>query len=360
MPAAADYIAPYTAACIQNRPRIIEDPERKDEVIAANLERLLQLIDYATDWGRGNVRLVVCPEYGINGAGRPVPHEAARAAHNGVPIPSRWTDLLAAKARERNCYICANLLEVDETWPGRFFNTSFILDPHGTVILKHWKNNHNASHHCYTTPADVYDEFVRRYGAERLFPVVRTEIGNLGAITCCECYFEELVRCTVLNGAEVICGPTASNLLPHDKHKIGMIQGHCISNRCYWVRANIGGFRDSAVPEANYVGDSVIIDDDGNRLCQVGGSGEATVKATLDVNALRAGRARALTFGTLRAEMIGREFLRHAEAGWPLNAFSDRPIESLDETRALKRRVIERMYERGELERPFQPPSRPQ
>jgi predicted amidohydrolase len=349
------YIKPYSAACIQNRPRIIDHPDHKDEVIQYNLDRILQMIDYATSWGRSNVRLVVTPEYAINPPARPIPREPGAQIAAGMTIPSKWTDMLAAKAQERNIFICANVLEVDPEWPGRYFNTSFILNPSGDVILKHWKNNHNASHNIYTTPADVYDRFIEMYGVENLFPVAKTEIGNLGAITCCECYFEELVRCTVLNGAEVICGPTASNLYTADKHKISMIQGHCNSNKAYWVRANIGGYVDSVVPSENYVGDSVIISHLGDRLCQANGSGEVTVLADIDINALRESRSGALTFGTFRAEMIGREFLRHAESHWPNNGFLEKPIASLDETKALQRKNIEHMYELGELERPFRP-----
>lgn len=349
------YVAPYAAACIQNRPRIIENPDGRDETIQYNLERILQMIDYATNWGHSNVRLVVCPEYAINPPARPIPRQPDAQIAVAMTLPSKWTDLLAAKAQERKIFLCANVLEVDPAWPGRYFNTSFILNPSGDVILRHWKNNHNASHNCYTTPADVYDRFVEMYGVENLFPVAKTEIGNLGAITCCECYFEELVRCTVMNGAEVICGPTASNLYTQDKHKIGMIQGHCTSNKCYWVRANIGGFVDSVVPSENYVGDSVVISPGGDRLCQVNGNGEATVIAPVDINALREARSSALTFGTLRAEMIGREFLRHAQSHWPNNHFLETPIASLDETLAIKRGNIERMYEVGELERPFRP-----
>jgi len=134
-----------------------------------------------------------------------------------------------------------------------------------------------------------------------------------------------------------------------------MIQGHCNSNKCYWVRANVGGFIDSVVPEENYVGNSLVISHNGDRICQVNGNGEATVKAPIDINSLREARSSALTFGTLRAELIGREFLRHAESHWPNNAFLKSPIQSLDETKDLKRLNIAKMYESGELERPYRP-----
>ena len=81
----------------------------RDEAIAKNLTRQLELIDYATAFGRSNIKIAVLPEYGINGAWeeRSV-EEWIRCA---LEIPNPWTDLLAEKARERNLYICANMLE---------------------------------------------------------------------------------------------------------------------------------------------------------------------------------------------------------------------------------------------------------
>ena len=48
------------------------------------------------------------------------------------------------------------------------------------MLIKHWKNNNNAWVFPYTTPSDIYSDFVGRFGRENLFPVARTEIGNIG------------------------------------------------------------------------------------------------------------------------------------------------------------------------------------
>ncbi|MEE8445057.1 MAG: hypothetical protein V3S44_06880, partial [Alphaproteobacteria bacterium] len=39
--------------------------------------------------------------------------------NTALEIPNPWTDLLAEKAKDRNLYICANILEKDPAWPGR-------------------------------------------------------------------------------------------------------------------------------------------------------------------------------------------------------------------------------------------------
>ena len=60
------------------------------------------------------------------------------------------------------------------------FNTSFIIDPRGEIILKHWKHNHNAFLLPYTSPCDVYDEFIRRYGRKALLSCRRYPFGPSG------------------------------------------------------------------------------------------------------------------------------------------------------------------------------------
>ena len=154
-------VQPYAIACIQPQAhQCPSDPKGRDEAIGKNLMRQLELLDYSCAFGRGNVRIVVMPEYGINGAWQE--RTVEEWISTALEIPNPWTDLLAEKARLRNLYICANMLEKDPEWPGRFFNTSFIIDPRGEIILKHWKHNHNAFLLPYTSPCDVYDEFVRR------------------------------------------------------------------------------------------------------------------------------------------------------------------------------------------------------
>ena len=56
----------------------------------------------------------------------------------------------------------------------------------------------------YTTPADIYTQFVSKFGRKALFPVAQTELGGIGLITCGELAYPEFSRCTMMNGAEVL------------------------------------------------------------------------------------------------------------------------------------------------------------
>lgn len=166
-------VQPYTAACIQSVIREIRDPSVKDEVILENTNRILSMVDYAT--GRfGNAKLVVLPEFCLQG----FDHfdSVEQALGTCITIPGPETDRLAEAAVERGIYIAGAAFETDPDWPGRWFNTAFLIAPDGQVVLRYRKI------HCgsvvggatNTSPADVLTEYLERYGVDGLFPVVDT------------------------------------------------------------------------------------------------------------------------------------------------------------------------------------------
>ena len=208
-----EWITEYEIACIQLSPRMfLPTPGKKDPIIKQNLSRAFDLMDGVADYSSGTVRLFVLPEYSLNGMvdGMFQSKTLKDWLDISVPIPGEYTDMMGEKAAELNCYIAANMCEIHDDWPGRFFNTSFIVSPHKEVILKHWKNNNNSWVIPYTTPSDIYSEFVERYGRKELFPVVTTPIGKLGCITCGEVVYPENARCTAFNGAEIIAHITCA------------------------------------------------------------------------------------------------------------------------------------------------------
>ena len=52
-----------------------------------------------------------------------------------ISVPGEETDMLAAKAKQYGTYIAAQALENDPDWPDLFFNTGFIINPQGKIIL---------------------------------------------------------------------------------------------------------------------------------------------------------------------------------------------------------------------------------
>ena len=164
------------------------------------------------------------------------------------PRPSPATSpTRSAGSKERGCYIVGNLYERDDDWPGRLFNTSFIVDPDGQIILKYRKNNGpNNLNTTYTGPGDVYTEYTERYGEDSMFPVADTDIGRLGCLTCTDVVFPEMARCLALRGAEVLIHPTAEPYAPEGEAWDVLRRARAYENLCYFLsvkRRRLRGFQ---------------------------------------------------------------------------------------------------------------------
>ena len=340
-------ITHYEVACLQTRSRAVSlEPDQKDVDIRANLARIFEMIDYVTAFGNSNVRLIVLPEYAINARWQKLSVDEWIQLSTAVPGP--YSDLIAEKAVQRGVHIAANMMEVHPDFPGRFFNCSFLVSPDGEILIKHWKNNNNAWVFPYTTPSDIYTEFVERFGRESLFPVARTEIGNIGLITCGELGFPENARCTMMNGAEVLLHLTSEpNNMSHGdvRNWESLRTARAYENKCFLAMANIGMYEGATRGLHGSHGDSAIHNFDGSILNKVNGPGEATIKGPIDLEALRRVRAKPFHPVTLRAEMYAREYASYP--GWPLDHFRDQPIDSVEETRALFAKIVQERRDRG-------------
>ena len=337
----------YEVASLQTRARAVSlDEGQRDADIRANIARIAELIDYVTAFGNSDVRLVVLPEYAINARWQRM--ELEDWCRIATTIPGPYTDLLADKAKQRRIYIAANMMEVRPDFPRRFFNCSFLIDPDGEILIKHWKNNNNAWVFPYTTPSDIYDQFVAKFGREALFPVARTDIGGIGLLTCGELGFPENARCTMMNGAEVLLHLTSEpNNLSHGdvRNWEALRTARAYENKCFLAMANIGMYEGATRGLHGTHGDSAIHNFDGSILNKIAGPGEATIKGPIDLNALRRVRAKPFHPVTIRAEMYAKEYATFV--GWPNNGFADTPIESIEETRALFRRLVEERRAKG-------------
>lgn len=338
----------YEVACLQTRSKAVSlhDEEQRDIDIRANLSRIFELIDYVTAFGNSNVRLVVVPEYAINARWEKLSLDEWLRICSTIPGP--YTDLIAAKARQRGVYIAANMMEVHPDFPRRFFNTSFLMNPEGEILIKHWKNNNNAWVFPYTTPSDIYSEFVAKFGKEALFPVAKTEIGGIGLLTCGELGFPENARCTMMNGAEVLLHLSSEpNNMSHGdvRNWEALRTARAYENKCFLAMANIGMYEGATRGLHGSHGDSAIHNFDGSILNKINGPGEATIKGPIDLEALRRVRARPFHPVTMRAELYAGEYARFP--GWPNDGFLEKPIESIEETRALFGKIVQERQELG-------------
>ena len=227
---------PYRVALVQQETRVIVDKRQRDDVIESNLARVLELIDW-TVLRLGDVKLAMFSEYGIIGQFRP--RSVEEWLEIAETIPGDVTEKIGAKAKSLGMFISGNLFERDPDWPGRLFNSSFIVSPEGKVILKYRKHNGpNNLNTTYTGPGDVYTEYVERHGEDAFFPVVDTEIGQLACMSCTDIVFPEMARAFGLKGAEVILHPTAEPYAPDHDAWDALRQARAYDNMCYLLSCN--------------------------------------------------------------------------------------------------------------------------
>jgi predicted amidohydrolase len=279
-----------------------------------NLDRLAFNISRAVRYAELDlpVRLVALSEGALGGwaswAGGTEEH--IRTCRQLAPeIPGEETDFLGQLCREGDFYLIGQMQAKDvELMEDRIFNTAFIIDPKGEIIHKHHKT------HCFgnepmTQPTDIWDRYVEKYGDdptklfEALFPVARTEIGNIGTLICAEGSFPEAARALALNGAEIIW--RAQYTEPHLSN--GMFEvtnrSHAIFNSCYVIApclSEVFGYRStdssSEVSEDYKIswGQSRMYDYRGNLMSQCFGTGQTFVSGILNIDGLRDFRVRGL------------------------------------------------------------------
>jgi len=288
----------YTAVGIQNvsRMAVTRDDYMKD------LESLAISIRYAV-WNCGldlPVKLVTISEGGIGGWCLGGGEEHLRIYREVAPeIPGPETAFLGELAKELGIHIVASMVAKDPAlMEDRVFNIAFIIDPQGEVIHKHYKTAFYQKE-PNTAPSDIWDLYLRKYGddpvklCQAVFPVAKTEIGNIGTLICAEGSYPEAARGLALNGAEIIWRTQYPE--PWMGNGMAEIQNraHAIFNNVYVVSPNIGEIYFPGGVHKMSCGKSQIIDYRGNIVSQYLGGGETLVSAIIDIDGLRDFRVRA-------------------------------------------------------------------
>jgi predicted amidohydrolase len=290
------------------------------EIINANIAHMVELIDRATQSAEPPA-LVVLPEFSIQGP----PHGMAAAAwidRACCPIPGPITEPLQRLAQRRRIYIGGHQFESDPEWPGRYFNSCFLIDPSGAVILRYRRVNTAA----FPSPHDFMDAYCARYSPAETFPVVETLLGRLAMIPCGEINVPEVARVLMMQGAEVILHPTNS---PRRASQEAAKVVRAAENMVYVISANVAEGIGFSYDGSVLGGRSHIIDYLGRTLAYEDAPHECTsVSAMIDVGALR--KARQQDTGTsnplLRARWEMYRPFFNAASFYPPNSFLDAPM----------------------------------
>ena len=330
--------------------------------IQKNLNRVCKLIDFGVGyfWERP-VRLIVLPEYFLQGVTTPGKGEAGlkEFMDKAITIPGPEMDMLAEKAREYNLFISGGgVIELLPEFPDRWFNTAFIIGPSGEVILKYHKWHIPASIGMGTSPHDMLDDYTKVFGnnIRQRFPVVDTEIGKLGTMTCHDGATPEVSRALAFNGVEVICHPTAMQEVegtsqPWDFWTFTR-RTRAHDNMCYLLGSNWGTVEHEYYPKGFCPGHSLIVDYTGMVLRQAPYPEEQVITTTIDIEALREHRTiiNHNMWIDVRTEGF-REIYEHSV--YPPNLFpAGHPPKTQAEKIETTKAVMEYLYGRGQ----FMPP----
>lgn len=349
----------YTALVVQPEVTVVEDREG----IKKNLDRVCNLIHFGVGYyWEVPVKLVVLPEYFMQGVGTPGKGESSikDQMKKAVTIPGPEIDQLGAIAKEYGLFICGGgVVEEVPEFPGRWFNTNFIVSPSGEVVLRYHKWHIPAYIGLGTSPHDMFDEYKEVFGGSirDLFPVIDTEIGKLGTMTCHDGCTPEVSRALGYNGAEIICHPGAIQEFegvsqPWDFWMFTR-RARAHDNMAYLLGSNWGTVNYDYYPKAFCPGHSFAIDYTGLVLREAPYPEEQVLAVPIDIEALRQYRTRTGHNCWIDVRTEGFQEM-YSNPIYPANRFpSGNPPRTLSEKVSICKEVFDELYRRGT----FTPPA---
>ncbi len=349
----------YTALIVQPEVTVVEEREG----IKKNLDRVCNLIHFGVGYyWEVPVKLVVLPEYFMQGVGTPGKGESGikDQMKKAVTIPGPEIDQLGAIAKEYGLYICGGgVVEEVPEFPGRWFNTNFIVGPDGDVVLRYHKWHIPAYIGLGTSPHDMFDEYKEVFGGgiKDLFPVIDTEIGKLGTMTCHDGCTPEVSRALGYNGAEVICHPGAIQEFegvsqPWDFWMFTR-RTRAHDNMAYLLGSNWGTVNYDYYPKAFCPGHSFAIDYTGMVLREAPYPAEQVLAVPVDIEALRQYRTRTGHNCWVDVRTEGFQEM-YANPIYPPNRFpAGKPPRTLSEKVSICKEVFDELHRRGT----FTPPA---
>ena len=261
--------------------------DEADEIIKQSIERISRQIAGAIAFVGFDTKLIVLPEYFLTGF--PMSESIAEWREKAcLEIDGEIYESLGKIASERKIFLSGNAYELDKNFPELYFQTSFIIAPNGDVVLRYRRLNSMFA----PTPHDVWDKYLNVYGLEGVFPVAKTEIGNLACIASEEILYPEIARCLAMRGAEVFCHSSSEVFGMQNTPKNVAKLARAYENSAYVVSANSGGLADISIPENSTDGGSKIVDYKGLIIAETAQGESINAFAEIDLTALRRNRKR--------------------------------------------------------------------
>jgi N-carbamoylputrescine amidase len=198
------------------------------------------------------------------------------------PIPGPSTEALGKLARELDVVIVASLFE--RRAAGLYHNTAVTLDATGEIAgvyrKMHIPDDPLYYEKFYFTPGDLG------------FRACDTAVGRVGTLVCWDQWFPEGARLTALEGAALLCYPTAIGWHPSEKARLGAAQAdawrtvqraHAIANGVYVCAVNRVGHEGDANGGIEFFGGSFVCDPFGEVIAEAGREGPQVLIADVDL-----------------------------------------------------------------------------
>lgn len=345
-------IEQYMALAIQ--PAMVGTVRREDA--KTNIEHITDIIR-AGYWLAGiemPVKLAAIPEGALQGFNDELMDRdhVDFARHMAWDIPGPETEMLGKVAAEFDLYLIGQAKVRHPEFPDRFFNSAFLINPAGEVILQSYKMQVFCREHSMV-PHDVWDQWVELHGyaMDSVYAVADTTIGRIGLIFCQEGDYPEPARGLAMNGAEIIYRSSAPEPAVSRGWWEVQNRARALDNTCYVVAPNVASYQvdpnSSAPPVDNFGGQSMVVHYDGSVLSSVTGGASIYAAGIIDIEALREYRERSL-FGNWMKDLRTEQYkLIYEEPVFEKNLCADRAPLKHAPTDDIYRDSIRRLQERG-------------
>lgn len=228
--------------------QFVADPGTRD----ANLDRFARAVRAC-----GGVDLIVTGE--LVNSGYDLDWIGEHGAESAEGLDGPTVTLTGELAAESGATLVIGLLEADS---GRLYDSAAVVTPTGEVAV--YRKSH------------LYPPERSRFTAGDELLQLQTPAGRLGVMICFEHAFPEIATALALAGAEILAIPSA---VPHGYEHLLTLRSRARAqdNQVFVVAANLAG--------NGFCGGSLIVDPRGEILAQAG-TGEETIRATLDLAAI--------------------------------------------------------------------------
>ncbi len=200
------------------------------------------------------------------------------------PVPGPTTAAIAAAAKQHGVTVVTPVFE--QRAAGIYHNSLVVLGPAGEQLGMYRKM------HIPDDPL-YYEKYYFAPG-DLGFVAVATPHAAIGPLICWDQWYPEAARLAALQGAQILCYPTAIGWHPKEKAKSGAEQlsawqtiqrSHAVANGVFVAAVNRVGHEGPESGGLDFWGHSFVADPFGVVLAEAG-EGEETLVAPLDLSRL--------------------------------------------------------------------------